>query len=352
MRTGTPSGKASPTLRHRLLVAIVASGALVVVVAAPAMAQGNRDSGREHLSNRRIGIGNVFVAENEALNTPVVAVDGDATVDGSTTEGVFAVNGNARIRGHVGGSVVVLGGNARISGRVDDGVTVLGGRAIIEDGAVVRGDVQSTDEPRVASDARVTGHVNEINVTGMFTALGFALLGFLWLAVTISSAVLGVILLGLFGRPFDAAARTAGTSLGASFGIGVLVAVGLPALALLAATTAIGLPFGFGTLGALGIIETLGYLTSALCLGRLMIKEPSSIFGAFFAGWAILRAAALIPGLGALVWVGASVYGVGALTLTAWRASRAPSETMGKDATVQDVTNEPAPTSQARGAKS
>ena len=31
---------------------------------------------------------------------------------------------------------------------------------------------------------------------------------------------------------------------------------------------------------------------------------------------------ALLPGIGVLFWIGASVYGIGALVLTAWRASR------------------------------
>ncbi len=42
--------------------------------------------------------------------------------------------------------------------------------------------------------------------------------------------------------------------------------------------------------------------------------------GAFFAGFGILRAVALLPGIGLVVWVLASLYGLGALTIAAWRA--------------------------------
>jgi hypothetical protein len=158
----------------------------------------------------------------------------------------------------------------------------------------------------------------------MFTALGFSLLAFFWLAVTISTAVLGAIVLALFGRPFDKAAATARTSPGPVIGWGLLVAVGLPVISVAALFTLVGFPFGLGTAGALGVLGALGYLTSALWLGRLMIKAPRNIFGAFFAGWAILRVLALIPGLGVFVWHAAAIFGIGALTVTAWRASRAP----------------------------
>ena len=45
---------------------------------------------------------------------------------------------------------------------------------------------------------------------------------------------------------------------------------------------------------------------------------------AFFAGFGILRAAAIIPGIGFIVWFVASLYGLGALILAAWRAGHTP----------------------------
>ncbi len=315
-----------------------AIGIVGAVAAGPALAQGSGDSVRDRVSDRRIGVGNVFVPKGDALDTAVVAVDGNAYVDGSTTEDVFVVSGNAVITGNVGGSVVVLDGNATISGRVGTDVVVLGGRAILQDGAVVRGDVQSSKEPRVASGATVKGDVKDIDITGMFTALGFSILGFFWLAVTISTAILGAVLLALFGRPFDKAAETARTAPGKTIGWGILLSVGLPVLAVAAAFSLVGLPLGIGTGGALGVIGALGYVTSALYLGRLIIKAPRNIFGAFFAGWGILRVLALLPGIGVLVWTVASVVGVGALAVAAWRGSRAPRDTEPPvDATTADA---------------
>jgi hypothetical protein len=324
MRIPSTTPTAPTTLRRRILATVFAVGALVAVAAGPAGAQGSGADARESISDRRIGIGDVFVAEDEKLDTAVVAIDGNASVAGSTTKNVFVVNGDAIVSGHVGGSVVVLDGNARISGTVDEDVVALGGRAIISDGGVVRGDVRSSREPRVSSGAEVKGAIKTIDLTGMFTALGFSLLGFFWLAVTISTAILGTLLLALFGHALDTAAATARTAPAKSIAWGLLVSIGLPLIAVAASFSIVALPLGLGTAGALGVIGALGYLTSALCLGRLMIKVPRNIFGAFFAGWGILRVLALLPGIGVLVWAGASIFGIGALAVAAWRASRGP----------------------------
>jgi hypothetical protein len=88
--------------------------------------------------------------------------------------------------------------------------------------------------------------------------------------------------------------------------------------------TIVGIPFGLTILSALNVLAPLGYVASSLILGRLMVKGTSTgaRIGAFFAGFGILRAAALIPGLGFIVWFLACIYGVGALTQAAWRAGR------------------------------
>ncbi|MCJ7437961.1 MAG: hypothetical protein MUP97_09400, partial [Acidimicrobiia bacterium] len=161
----------------------------------------------------------------------------------------------------------------------------------------------------------------------------------------VSTAILGALLLALFGRAFDTAAATERTALGKSIAWGLLLAVGLPLIAVAASFSIVGLPLGLGTAGALGVIGALGYLTSALCLGRLMIKAPRNIFGAFFAGWGILRALALLPGIGVLVWAGASIFGIGALAVAAWRASHGPgpsTTTAGEPAPSKPATSDPA----------
>jgi hypothetical protein len=57
-------------------------------------------------------------------------------------------------------------------------------------------------------------------------------------------------------------------------------------------------------------------------LGRALVGPPGRRAVAFLAGWAILRAAALIPFLGALVFAVAAMFGLGALAWALWRARR------------------------------
>ena len=74
------------------------------------------------------------------------------------------------------------------------------------------------------------------------------------------------------------------------------------------------------------MLAPLGYVASSLILGRLMVKGTSTgaRIGAFFAGFGILRAAALIPGIGFIVWFLVCIYGLGALTQAAWRRRATP----------------------------
>ena len=61
-----------------------------------------------------------------------------------------------------------------------------------------------------------------------------------------------------------------------------------------------------------------------VAIGRAIVRPPTSRLLAFLAGWGILRAVALVPGLGALAWFGATVFGLGALTVALWRSRRGP----------------------------
>ena len=297
------------------LLALVTLGVLAV----PAGAQ-TLDDIRDR--DRRVAVGNVLVEEGEDIEGAVVAIDGNATVRGTARSGVLVISGDAQISGRVIGDVVVIDGNARVTGRVSEDLIVLEGRAIVRDGATVRGDVRSTKSPTVERGAEVGGDVETIDTTGLFTAFGIRFLGLFWLAVTVSTAVLGLIFVLLFPRTAQTTARTASGSLGKSIGVGLLVAILLPIVAVLAMATVVGLPFGLGLLGALGVLHAMAYVAGALWFGRLMVKEPKSAIGAFFAGWGILRVLALIPGIGVLVWIATTVIGVGALTIAAWRAGR------------------------------
>jgi hypothetical protein len=309
------------------VIRLVALGLLALVgMAVLAPAAGAQDININDVGkrDRRISVGDAVLRDGESIEGPVIAIDGNATANGRTDSGVIAVSGNATVgdAGVVDGDVLVIDGNARIAGRVTGDVVAINGRATILDGATVRGDVRSTKSPLVERGARVRGEVKKIDISGWFTALGIRVLGFFWLAVTVSTAVLGLLLLAFFPRAAQTTSRNALGSKGKSIGIGLLVAIGLPIVAFIALVTIVGLPFGLGLFGALGLVHAVGYVAGAFAFGRVLVKEPRSAIGAFFAGWGILRALALIPGIGVLFWIAATVWGLGALTIGAWRAGR------------------------------
>ena len=324
-------------MRRRSLVAVVFALMIVGLVAVPAAAAATGDGSG---GDRRISVsGGVVVAQDETIDGPVVSFDGRATINGVVTDDVFVGRGNVRVNGRVTGDVLVLDGDATVTGRVGGDVISVGGRVIVQSGARVGGDVVSRREPRIASGT-VRGDVKRLNLSSIFGGFLIAFLIFLWISVTISVAVLGLLFVLLFPRAADAAAA-AGRRVWPSLGWGALVGIVGPIVGVVVLVTVVGIPLGIGMLSALTVLTPLGYVTASLLLGRTMVKGTSTgaRIGAFFAGFGILRAAALIPGIGFIVWFFACLYGVGALTIAAWRAGHVPAPVDNAEA----VTGEPNP---------
>jgi cytoskeletal protein CcmA (bactofilin family) len=308
-------------MRRRVSAICELAFVILAITASPAVA---RDSGSRH--DREISVsGDITVAKGKTVHGPVITVEGNATIDGTVTDYVGVGDGNVTVSGHVTRGVVVVHGDAHISGRVEGDVVALSGRVVVTADGRVGGDVVSRLEPRV-SRGTVAGAVKRVDLQGIFTGLIIGFLAFLWVAVTISIAVFGLVFVGLFPRAADTAAA-AGKRVGASIGWGVLVGVIGPIVALLVLVTLVGIPLGLGMVGALNLLAPLGYVTTALIIGRIWVKGRSNRarIGAFFAGFGILRLAALVPGIGLLVWLGACIYGLGALSMAAWYGGRARS---------------------------
>ena len=286
-------------------------------------------------SNRRIAVGDVFVEASETVDGPLIAVDGQAAVEGTVDGSAFVVKGDVRVRdgGVVDGDVFVVKGDAVITGKVDGDVVVLRGRAVIRDGATVTGDVSSTETPLVERGARVRGEVNDINLGSILRSIGIGLLLFWWVAVTASTLALGAVMLGLFPRAMEAAADV-GRSRAWWHALlaGLAIVIGMPVAAFLAIGTVVGLPLALGLLGAMGLVHAIGYVVGAYFLGRAILKPPRNRWSAFFLGWGILRVLAIVPGIGVLVWIAAAVYGIGTLAVVAVRAGQVPRDTAGTTA--------------------
>jgi hypothetical protein len=253
------------------------------------------------------------------------------------TDSVVIFHGPAVIDGNVNGSVVAFNGNVHVRGHVDDNVVALRGRATIDNGATVGGDVVSSKRPVVASGARVDGDIRRVNVGNFFRSFGWLLWVGWWLAVGVSMFVLGALLLALFPRIFPPILNAARTSVGPAIGWGLAVAVGLPIIFGVLLITLIGLPLGLVGLLSLALLYSVGYVVAALLLGRRLLPEPRSVYLAFLIGLVILRIVGILPVLGGLVTAAATVYGVGALTIAAWRAARTPTSASSEPSTTRST---------------
>jgi len=91
----------------------------------------------------------------------------------------------------------------------------------------------------------------------------------------------------------------------------------------IAAITLVGLPLALLLGLALLPIAAIAYTASAWALGRAIVAPPRHRVLAFLAGLAILRVAALLPVLGVLVGLAATVFGLG-LLVAAIGAAREP----------------------------
>jgi cytoskeletal protein CcmA (bactofilin family) len=256
-----------------------------------------------------------------------IVITGDVEVPrGETVGDVIVAHGSARIDGRVTGDVVAFDAPVRINGPVEGEVVAFTERIVIGPSGHVDGDVSYWDKsPAITVPGAVGGKTEKLDFDEFAAPLGiFAAWIAVWLAMSVSTLLLGMALLWLAPRSLEAAREVARTSTGAAIGIGLAVFFGLPAVAVLLMITLVGLPLGFALLLALLPIYAIGYTTSAFLLGRAIVKPPTGRFLAFLAGWGILRVIALVPGLGILAWLAAAVFGLGALGIALWRSRRDP----------------------------
>src|ERR671919_1826298 len=271
-----------------------------------------------------LGLATPAWAQNGRADEEFVVLSGRADVpEGEEVGDLVVFHGSSAVDGTVNGSLVAFDAPVTISGEVDGDVVVFNGRVELQDGANVTGDVLSRSEPVVASGATIGGEAKRIQTNVDWEGFGWVgRLGW-WLAVSVSTLVVGLVLLWLVGRGAGRILEAGRTRIGPSIGLGLLLFFGLPILAIIALVTVVGIPLGLGLLAALLLIYALGYSATAWILGRSILRGPTSWVLAFLAGWGILRILALIPILGGLVWFAAVVFGLGALLVAIWRARTA-----------------------------
>jgi cytoskeletal protein CcmA (bactofilin family) len=264
-------------------------------------------------------------AQEVRADDEFVVLSGAANVpEGQQVGDLVVFHGSSNVEGTVNGSLTAFDAPVTISGRVNGDVVVFNGAVTLRNGANVTGDVVSQDAPRVASGATIGGETRRVQTNVNWEGFGWAGRLAWWLAISVSTLVVGLVLLWLIGRGAARIDDAARTGIVPSIVWGLALFFGLPILAVLALVSLVGIPLGLGVLAGLGLIYALGYSASAWVLGRMILREPAVWIVAFLVGWGILRAVALIPILGGLVWFAAVVFGLGVLVVAVWRARTAP----------------------------
>jgi hypothetical protein len=260
--------------------------------------------------------------------TPALAAEEQIVVDapvhvraGETSGDIVLLDGSVRVDGRVDGYLISLGAPVTIFGRVDGDVYSLSEPIRLGPRAVVDGDVYYGDEKPVrARGSRVTGDVKELDAGELLTPFGIAAHIAIWIAVSASSLVLGLLMLWLAPGVAGTTLATARRRPGPAIAVGLAGWIALPLAAFVALVTLIGIPLGIVLLAALLPLAALSYVTSLWLLGRTILPAPRARAVAFLAGWGILRLIALIPVVGWLVWAAATVFGLGVLLVSAWHA--------------------------------
>src|SRR4051812_25021069 len=182
-----------------------------------------------------VGTSSAFAATDHVVITGGVVVS-----PGETAGDVVVVDGTVRIAGRTTGDVVSIAGPVRITGRIDGDLITVADRAFLAPTARVSGDVRYGDQrPVVARGARVAGSITKEDWSdtaggwGWFSRLAW------WLVVSVSTLVVGLLLVGLAPAALEAAARAARERLGPTIGWGVLIAFGVPFVAILALVTVV-----------------------------------------------------------------------------------------------------------------
>jgi cytoskeletal protein CcmA (bactofilin family) len=251
-----------------------------------------------------------------------VVVSGDVLVaKGETVGDVVVIDGNVVVRGTVHGDLVAISGDVTIRGVVTGDVVTVAKRATLGRRARIGGSLKwEQDRPVVAPGAVVSGKVEKLSSSfgtpGLEVAIGF------WLIVSLSFIIGGLILVVIAPAAADAAVRAARASTGATVITGILALILLPIIAVALLFTVVGTPIGIGLLLVLGPLYAVAYIAGAMLLGRRIRKSAGRV-GAFLVGMVILRLLALIPGVGTLISLIATIFGLGALFVAMRRARTA-----------------------------
>ena len=300
------------------------------------------------------------------ISADVIAAGGSISLRGSVADDARLAGGEIRVAGRVGDDLVAAGGRIhispvariggrawmsggelRIDGQVVEELRASGGRVVItgvvngnvelwaeeiviEDTAVISGNLHytSSHEASIANGARIEGEVRHTPVeTDMKPVVAGVI--FAALAVLLSIIITAVVLYLLFPDFSLRVSQSLRNQPWLSIGVGLAVFAGVPLLSVILFSTAIGVWLALMLLAIYLVMLLAGYFTGALFVGNAgldMLKktEVSKALRAVALAIAIFALAViiLVPLLGSLVNWSVLRAGVAALSRQLYQAYR------------------------------
>jgi cytoskeletal protein CcmA (bactofilin family) len=241
---------------------------------------------------------------------------------------LWVFSGAVDVQGEVGGSLLARGGRVALSGRVGRDADVETDELAVDPQASIGGNLRYRTRKlgATALDRVVAGRVERLESKKEERRSGPSAWGMAFWAVRLLGAVLiGLLTLRLWPArsAFSAAAvgGEPGMSLGIGLGTGLVLPLAAGILAVVSLLLAAPLAIILCLLVAIGLY--VGKLPVALWIGERLLRRGADgrpRAAALLLGLGLLYLLFLVPYLGALVWIGASFLGLGAIVLTAYRA--------------------------------
>ena len=215
----------------------------------------------------------------------VVLVGRVVVPQGQSVGEVIVFSGRVLVEGIVRGDVVVVDGPITVSGQVSGSVVALDGSVRLLGTAQVGGDVLAHDRVLVAQGAAVQGRMTEGVSFNLSRPLRAVATFVSWLAVALSTLLLGLLFAWVAPRALDRTAEAGRTAPWASAGWGVVLALGVPVVAVLAVVAVLGIPLGIGLLLSIVLLSLIGVVVTAQTVGRRLLDRDRRTVTAFLAGW-------------------------------------------------------------------
>lgn len=317
------------------------------------------------------------VAVNAAIGDDLRVAGGTVTVKAPVGGELYAAAGDLRIatEGSVAGDAAVAGGNVAIDGRIGGSLRVAA-RTVVINGEVA-GDVRiNAQQVALGPKAKIGGALSVRSKEPMSRAEGAVVAGAVtdsgadsrrarraerdgedghehggsssrgWMPMGIGSvfgylALLALAALMLWLAP-RFAARAAAAVTGSpwrSLGLGLLLVLVIPLVAVLLVLTLLGIPFALALLAFYPLLTMLGFVVAAVALGQRLARglrsapveplpsvvtvPPKPTFGLAALGLLVLMLVGWLPFVGWLLLAVATLAGLGAVVLAIARARSA-----------------------------